>query len=1087
MSEILTPLLPEYTIQIPDDALAFIFLGIWLIALIFILIRIRIRELKFDRRRLLWLAGLSVLLLVCTPFFGIRLPIEPFVQSNFLPVNHLMFLAAVPWMVASGVLGPVFGVVLAGMSGVLLAYFDTHHIFTPMIFMTLALIFGWLIHQRFRTVPYKILRFPIAAAFVSLLVSLPLIFSAVLVTLQGEFAQRMVVSLAAMPGVLLALAGMILVGGILSVVVRALIGEAWGGSGALKPAPGETSLKFRLLATTVPVLLILLFALVYGMLKFNQNAVKRETIDRLTETAAVISESFPLFIETGESLLQDLAENSDLNIATPEQAVSTLKLVGKTSSYFDQLILLNEIGHPFASYPPGYAKNISQILDQGFTLDRVLNNSLVNIYPSAPSGENHGIDLNFFVKLDSPNEGSKRILWGRTSLLGNSLTRSTDNLIKVHEGQGGVAYLLNEASRILYHTDPSREMQVYTEDFSDTPTYYEGISPDGGLMLQYFQPVDELGWTLFLAVPSQAVAQRTWQITYPVLLFGIGAMAIVLITVLAGLTPLTRSINRLTDALKTLSTGSYEVNVAKKRPLGELGQLTDVFAGVAGSLRNRVMRQSDLYSVSKGISGQQNLGCALDVIMKAALAQGVSSVRIVLTEWTPGSSSVLIKQSFGLGKYTGSFAVLDSKILSHSRLVGTMILQGHQIEEILPGNHNLPTPAAIIALPLKWENSWLGVLWVTYQDQQALDPEMVEFFRALSQKASAAIVTLKSLEDSKAMRRQMESVMDMLSDAVLIVDENDLVVYHNALAQSMFDKEKKSLVGTPFNSLVRAEEPIEFLTGGGHSEGSKDLQLKDGSVYQKIVSPVELANRKKGQVILLKDITRRKKTDSLKTEFVTMVSHELRSPLTLIHGYAKILRLTGNLNEQQDSSVSKIIDGIEEMKHLVQNLLDIGRLEAGTSLELSQLSLDNFAQKVVDGMDAQAKQKNVTVKLSLPEHPVVMEADATFLTQALKNLLDNAIKFSKMGGEVGLQVQVQDDQVIFVVRDEGIGIAPLDQRNIFNKFQRTSSLVGQENSGSGLGLAIVRSVAERHGGKVWLESQLGKGSSFYLAIPRQGN
>jgi signal transduction histidine kinase len=115
----------------------------------------------------------------------------------------------------------------------------------------------------------------------------------------------------------------------------------------------------------------------------------------------------------------------------------------------------------------------------------------------------------------------------------------------------------------------------------------------------------------------------------------------------------------------------------------------------------------------------------------------------------------------------------------------------------------------------------------------------------------------------------------------------------------------------------------------------------------------------------------------------------------------------------------------------------------------------------------------------------MIEGDSTFLTQALRNLVENAIKFTNLGGEVSVSVRQKDNQVVFAIKDNGIGIAPLDQRYLFEKFHRMSSYGGADQSGSGLGLAIVKSIAERHGGQVWFESQLGKGSTFFLQIPQQ--
>ena len=170
---------------------------------------------------------------------------------------------------------------------------------------------------------------------------------------------------------------------------------------------------------------------------------------------------------------------------------------------------------------------------------------------------------------------------------------------------------------------------------------------------------------------------------------------------------------------------------------------------------------------------------------------------------------------------------------------------------------------------------------------------------------------------------------------------------------------------------------------------------------------------------------------------------------------------------------------------LVQKLLDIGRLEWGDPLDIQPFSAEAFSRRVVDSMDAHAKQKNISIGLDLPDLPLLIEADQTYLTQALKNLLENAIKFSKMDGEVTLRVSRGDDCIVFAVQDQGIGIAPLDQRKLFKKFGRTSAQNVQEQEGSGLGLAIVKSIAERHGGQVRLESYLGKGSTFYLEIPHK--
>jgi signal transduction histidine kinase len=238
-----------------------------------------------------------------------------------------------------------------------------------------------------------------------------------------------------------------------------------------------------------------------------------------------------------------------------------------------------------------------------------------------------------------------------------------------------------------------------------------------------------------------------------------------------------------------------------------------------------------------------------------------------------------------------------------------------------------------------------------------------------------------------------------------------------------------------------------------------------------------------GRVCVLRDITSFKQVDALKSEFVATVSHDLRSPLTLLRGYATMLDMVGELNEQQSNYVLKIISGVEGMSSLVNNLLDLGRIESGVDLQLEIVSAPEIADRVVNSLQAQATQKQVKLTFIYDEEIPNMQADPALVQHALNNLVENAIKFSESGGEVSVQVVLHKDYIIYEVSDQGIGIAPVDQPRLFEKFFRGAQQTDVKQVGSGLGLAMVRSVAERHNGRVWFKSQLGQGSTFYLAIP----
>lgn len=197
-----------------------------------------------------------------------------------------------------------------------------------------------------------------------------------------------------------------------------------------------------------------------------------------------------------------------------------------------------------------------------------------------------------------------------------------------------------------------------------------------------------------------------------------------------------------------------------------------------------------------------------------------------------------------------------------------------------------------------------------------------------------------------------------------------------------------------------------------------------------------------------------------------------------------MLEMVGELNEQQQGYVRKIVLGVEGMAHLVNNLLDLGRIEAGVGLQLEVVPVQALVERVVSSLQVQATQKRVQLTQEIvPQTVAMIEVDQALVQQGLHNLVENAIKYTERGGQVRVRVSSEHDSLTFEVRDTGIGISPVDQPRLFEKFYRGARQGMKKQQGSGLGLAIVKSIAERHGGKVWVESQLGKGSTFYLTLP----
>jgi len=190
------------------------------------------------------------------------------------------------------------------------------------------------------------------------------------------------------------------------------------------------------------------------------------------------------------------------------------------------------------------------------------------------------------------------------------------------------------------------------------------------------------------------------------------------------------------------------------------------------------------------------------------------------------------------------------------------------------------------------------------------------------------------------------------------------------------------------------------------------------------------------------------------------------------------------VNDQQREYTNKIIETVDDITRMADELLDMRRIDARSLIDVQTISPAEILTDVVEEMQPQILNRKIQVmpELTLSQDATV-EADRVLLQRAIFNLLDNAVKFSPLGGQVNLRLKVSEKSVTFVIQDHGPGIAPLDLPRIFDRVKRTVNKDGSVQQESGLGLSIVKSIAERHQGRVWAESQLGKGSTFYLEIP----
>lgn len=332
---------------------------------------------------------------------------------------------------------------------------------------------------------------------------------------------------------------------------------------------------------------------------------------------------------------------------------------------------------------------------------------------------------------------------------------------------------------------------------------------------------------------------------------------------------------------------------------------------------------------------------------------------------------------------------------------------------------------------------------------------------------------------SEAELQRYEYIFANIDDGVLILDDNGSIQLMNRAMQVIFDLPDKGYRGRPASEVIDHPD-VNVLLMQAQTVPLKyhEINFDDGRVYNAQYTPLKGI----GWLVTMQDISHLKQVDRVKNEFVHTVSHDLRSPLTSVLGYTELIGRVGPLNEQQDEFMGRIRTSIKNITTLVDELLDLSRLEAGFDVRREIVHLENILKLALDTLEGQFRLNNQTVQLDVGKDLPELWGNPLRLRQLLDNLLSNAAKYSPSGSTIRVSLRAEDNWVIFNVIDEGPGIPQSEQARIFEKFYRASNVLDRVG-GTGLGLAIVQSIVEAHQGRIWVESVVGKGSTFFVVLP----
>jgi two-component system phosphate regulon sensor histidine kinase PhoR len=365
--------------------------------------------------------------------------------------------------------------------------------------------------------------------------------------------------------------------------------------------------------------------------------------------------------------------------------------------------------------------------------------------------------------------------------------------------------------------------------------------------------------------------------------------------------------------------------------------------------------------------------------------------------------------------------------------------------------------------------------------------EIGELGEILNQMSDELSQKIAQISEEKS---QLDSILSSMVEGVLAVDSSGKVLLVNKTLSQVFNLSSANY-GKPYYEVIRNPELNQFIQEvlTNPKEKRKEVSFFHPEEKDFMVQSALVEQKRKGSISLLfvfHDVTEFKKTERVRKDFVANVSHELRTPLTSIKGFVEALR-DGAINDPEKSLqfLSIISQHSDRMNKIVTDLLQLSRIESKDfTLKIELFFLKELFDEVFATLKNSAQDKSQILEISLPSHDLQISADRHWITQALTNLVDNAIKYTPEKGKIKIEARDKGESVEIVVIDNGIGVPQKDLPRIFERFYRVDKGRSRESGGTGLGLSIVKHIIEAHGGKVEVKSQEGKGSEFSFTLKK---
>ncbi|NLE45930.1 MAG: PAS domain S-box protein [Chloroflexi bacterium] len=515
----------------------------------------------------------------------------------------------------------------------------------------------------------------------------------------------------------------------------------------------------------------------------------------------------------------------------------------------------------------------------------------------------------------------------------------------------------------------------------------------------------------------------------------------------------------------------------------------------------RVQQREYLLDISRALTAELNLDDLLQMVLSAATKMLVGQAGLIALRSLDGN--FVIGASYGLPKplvpyFQPLLADIPTDVeRTHFAIPGLAEKLGQIVARL-----GLRLQQ-VVALPMAIGRNLIGVLYIFRAYGSRFTADDRQILASFADQAAIAVHNAQLYERISREKHRLDAILEYTADGVLILDAAYRVVVFNRALVGLIGWPAAEALGQSHDDVIpwahlQTEMDMASAVRGGwplpsarplYVEG--DLRRYHGGTVSVGITYAPLFDVEGHLVNVIgnvRDITRFREADEIKSTFVSVVSHELKTPVALIKGYADTL-MREDARWDPDvmrDSLSVILEEADRLNSLIDNLLDASRLQASAlPLEMDEVALDALAERVASRFRTQTERHEIVVTIPY-ELPIVV-GDEGRIEQVLNNLISNAIKYSPEGGRIEVSGRGTPTDVIITVSDQGVGIPLEEQTRVFERFFRGTRERHQRTSGAGLGLYLAKAIVEAHNGRIWVESDVGAGSAFSFSIPRKSS